>query len=80
MIFASKNLDGDCYMLSDSSIKTMTMRNIYYEGIKASNINIDYINDFNDAYYGGVLDGPIYNGQSNHTTQDAIIAASNPAS
>ena len=34
--------------------------------------------DFNDAYYGGVLDGPIYNGQGNRTIQDAIIAASNP--
>ena len=78
MIFASKNLDADCYMLSDSSIKTMTMRNIYYEGIKASNINIEYIINFNDAYYGGVLDGPIYNGQSKDTTQDAIISASNP--
>lgn len=78
MIFASKNLDADCCMLSDSSIKTMTMRNIYYEGIKASNINIEYMTDFNEAYYGGVLDGPIYNGQSNDTTQDAIIVASNP--
>ena len=79
MIFASKNLNADGYMLSDSSIKTMTMRNIYYEGIKASNININYITNFNDAYYGGVLDGPIYNGQGNYTTQDTIISASNPA-
>ena len=78
MIFASKNLNTDCYMLSDSSIKTMTMHNIYYEGIKASNINIEYMINFNDAYYGGVLDGPIYNGQGNGTTQDAIISASNP--
>ena len=78
MIFASKTLDADCYMLSDSSIKTMTMRNIYYEGIKASNINIEHIINFNDAYYGGVLDGPIYNGQGKDTTQDAIIVASNP--
>ena len=78
MIFISKNLNADCYMLSDSSIKTMTMRNIYYEGIKASNINIDHETNFNDAYYGGALDLPIYNGQGNYTTQDAIIAASNP--
>lgn len=80
MIFASKNQNADCYMLSDSSIKTMTMRNIYYEGIKASNININHMLDFNDAYYGGVLDESIYNGQGNGTTQDAIIVASNPVS
>ena len=80
MIFASKNINVDCYMLSDSSIKTMTMRNIYYEGIKASNININHMLDFNDAYYGGVLDESIYNGQGNGTTQDAIIVASNPVS
>ena len=56
------------------------MRNIYYEGIKASNININHMLDFNDVYYGGVLDGSIYNGQGNGTTQDAIISASNPVS
>lgn len=80
MIFVTKNLNFNSHILSDSSIKTMTMCNIYYEGIKTSKIDINDPYYDNDAYFGGVLDEPIYIGQGNYTVQDTIISASNPIS
>ena len=78
MIFVTKNLNFNSHILSDSSIKSMTMRNIYYEGIKTSKIDINDPYYDNDAYFGGILDEPIYLGQGNYTVQDTIISASNP--
>ena len=79
MIFAPRGQNPDCYMLSDSSRKTMTMFFMYFEGIKTSAIDIDSMTSFNDIYVGGMLDKPIYYSQGHFTVQDDIISNANTA-
>ena len=76
MFFAPQNQNSDCYMLSNSSRKTMTTGFVYFEGLKTLAINVN-LTSFNDIYLGGVLDATIYYELDDYTTQDNIIAATN---